>query len=55
MKNEFENSMMERLQMLPLFQGMANSDMNWIMEKLRFDFSKVSKGTYIVKQDELCN
>lgn len=54
MKNEAEISMMERLQLLPLFQGMAHSDMIWMMEKLRFDFAKVPEGNYIVKQDDSC-
>lgn len=55
MKKEMEISMMERLQLLPLFQGMSNNDMIWIMEKLRFDFSKVPSGNYIVRQDYPCD
>lgn len=48
-------SMMERLQLLPLFQGMAESDMNWVVEKLRFDFQKLPEGRYIVMQDDFCD
>lgn len=55
MMQDSEISMMERLQLLPLFQGMADSDMAWVVEKLRFDFSKVSEGEYIVRQDDLCD
>ena len=54
MKNA-ETSLMERLQLLPLFQGMAQSDMEWIMEKLRLDFSRIPADSCIVEQDDICD
>lgn len=55
MRQTLADTMMERLQVLPLFQGMSQSDMTWLMEKLRFDFSKVKAGDYIVCQDCVCD
>lgn len=55
MKKDIELSMYEKLLQLPLFQGMGRSDMEWIIEKIRFSFSKYKAGQTIIKQDTPCD
>lgn len=50
-----ELSIYEKLLKLPLFQGLGSSEMSWIIEKIKFDFSKHAAGDVIIKQDSACN
>lgn len=55
MKKPIELSMYEKLLHLPLFQGLGSSDMSWVIEKIKFDFSKYKAGDSIIQQDSSCN
>ena len=50
-----ENSMYDKLLLLPLFQGLCKEDFTNILEKVKLHFQKYTSGHYIARQDALCN
>ncbi len=50
-----ENSMYDKLLLLPLFQGLCKEDFTNILEKVKLHFQKYTSGHYIAKQDDPCN
>ncbi len=55
MAKRIELSIYEKLLQLPLFQGLGSSDMAWIIEKIKFDFSKYKPGDILIEQNSSCN
>ncbi|MCF0159266.1 MAG: Crp/Fnr family transcriptional regulator [Bacteroidaceae bacterium] len=55
MTKKIELSIYNKLQELPLFQGLGSSDMTWIIDKIKFDFSKYRNGETIVRQNSACD
>lgn len=55
MAKRIELSIYEKLLQLPLFQGLGSSDMAWIIEKIKFDFSKYKPGDVLIEQNSSCN
>lgn len=47
--------MFERLQQLPLFQGLTIKELSEIIEWMKLDFNQVAEGTTIVSQGDKCN
>ncbi len=50
-----ENSMYDKLLLLPLFQGLCKEDFTNILEKVKLHFQKYPTGHYIARQDDACN
>lgn len=50
-----ENSMYNKLLLLPLFQGLCKEDFTAILEKVKLHFQKLAAGTCIVRQNTACN
>lgn len=48
-------TMFERLQQLPLFQGLTIKELSEIIEWMKLDFNQVAEGTRIVSQGDKCN
>lgn len=50
-----QNTMYDKLLLLPLFQGLCKEDFTSILEKVRLHFQKYTAGSCIVKQGDYCN
>lgn len=50
-----ENSMYDKLLLLPLFQGLCKEDFTNILEKVKLHFQKCPAGHYIVRQNDACD
>lgn len=49
-----ENSMYNKLLLLPLFQGLCKEDFTAILEKVKLHFQKLPAGSCIVRQNNAC-
>ncbi len=50
-----ENSMYDKLLLLPLFQGLCKEDFTSILEKVKLHFQKYPKRSCIIHQGDVCN
>lgn len=48
-------TMFEKLQQLPLFQGLSVEELSSVVAHTKLEFAQYSKGDTIVSQDEICN
>lgn len=55
MARSIENSIFERLLLLPLFQGIGRSEFMEITGRIRMGFQKIPRGTVIASQDSVCD
>lgn len=55
MRASTEQRLYERLTSLPLFQGMSRSDMEQVIDKTRFGFSKYAKNRILKREGDPCD
>ncbi len=50
-----EFTMFEKLQQLPLFQGLSINELSYLLERVKLNFNQHTAGTVIASQNDKCN